>query len=341
MAEHTSIGARMPAPTYIPDDDLLIAARVAMELGQPLLLTGEPGTGKTTFAQYLADVLAPSFFAVGEAAGAPAFALHTFETKSTSVASDLFYRFDSLRRFQAAHNPSMSSDNADYITFEALGRAIIESLPYDAVKDLEPDASLHQGARRSVVLIDEVDKAPRDFPNDLLNEIQRMFFRIPEITAPGSRAIRRVDAAPDMHPIVVLTSNSEKNLPAPFLRRCVFHHIRFPERQSARLGEIIRANLKHPGSVLADSALAFFYDVREHGRMDKLPTSHELMRWIQTLHTPGRFFAGDVDVSRKQLGELPLAKLKATLGVIAKTANDVSEVEALLDERYSPRTAHN
>jgi MoxR-like ATPase len=220
------------AKSYIADSDLNTAAEVAMHLGQPLLLTGEPGTGKTSFAEYLAEVLAPRFFQCGP------LPLHRFETKSTSSAADLFYRFDSLKRLQSTRVEGMSQDNRDYISFQALGLAILESLPWSEVDDLLPDRADHPPVpTRSVVLIDEVDKAPRDFPNDILNEIDRMFFRIPEVppraTAaglPASRSHSRdVHANKTLRPVVILTSNREKNLPDAFLRRCIFHNIRFPD----------------------------------------------------------------------------------------------------------------
>jgi MoxR-like ATPase len=325
---------------YLADHDLVMAAQVAMELGQPLLLTGDPGTGKTAFADHLASRLAPDFFVNGkQAVPNTAFQIYKFETKSTSVATDLFYRFDSMRRFQAAHDPKMSSDNLDYIAFEALGAAILRSLPWSEVSDLIRDQRDHVGPVRSVVLIDEIDKAPRDFPNDLLNEIDRMFFRIPEIVHSKSREVRRVVAAPNYRPVVVLTSNSERNLPAPFLRRCVFHHIRFPDRsQKDRLVAIVKANLVGDFSPLADSAIDFFYDIRDELQLEKLPTSHELIQWVKVLHSR-RWFNEEMNPRELVLADLPLQAVKATFGVIAKTAIDVTQVEGLADvklRRKSP-----
>jgi MoxR-like ATPase len=315
---------------YIADDELVIAAKVAMELGQPLLLTGEPGTGKTTFAGHLAANLAPEFFSNQDSPPpSTTLPLHKFETKSTSVATDVFYRFDSMRRFQAAHDPKMSADNRDYIAFEALGEAILQSLAWNEVSDLVPERIEHLGPRRSVVLIDEIDKAPRDFPNDLLNEIDQLFFRIPELTDPRTQRIRRVVANPALRPVIVVTSNSERNLPAPFLRRCIFHHIQFPDRDhKERLVKILKANLAGEVGKLADSAINFFYDIREELQLEKLPTSHELQQWVRVLHGQ-RWLDADLDPKTLQLADLPPHLLKATFGVIAKTAGDIAQVEQL------------
>ena len=316
---------------YIADQDLIVAAEVALSLGQPLLLTGEPGTGKTAFAKYLAEELAPARLhelSLRHDAHLP-LPLYCFETKSSSSANDLFYRFDSLRRFHANHDAAMSRDNLDYISFEALGKAIIFSRPWDEVSDLIPRREDHPGVGRSVVLIDEIDKAPRDFPNDLLNEIQRMFFRIPELQKPGTRDVREIEASTTFRPIVVITSNSEKNLPSAFLRRCVFHHIRFPERDmTGRLRDIVSANLGQAIGSLANSAIEFFYDVREQLNLDKPPTSAELVQWIAVLQNrpwPGL----NTHPGNATLASMPVESLVATLGVLAKTTDDLRKVQTM------------
>src|SRR5215471_12991577 len=159
---------------YIPHPDLSHAVNVALILGMPLLVTGEPGTGKTQLASVIADALSCP--------------LHKFEVKSTSMARDLFYTFDAVVSFKMRD----ITDQRVFIRYQALGRAILDAFPADAVAHLLPKQGndyIHEGPRRAVVLIDEIDKAPRDFPNDLLNEVERLYFRIPELwnaTSPGA-----------------------------------------------------------------------------------------------------------------------------------------------------------
>jgi MoxR-like ATPase len=318
---------------YIADPALIVAAQVAMELGQPLLLTGEPGTGKSTFADYMAAVLAPEWFAADmPSADRSPLEVRTFSTKSSSSATDLFYRYDSLRRFQAGQpNSGMSNDNRDYLSFEALGRALLETLPADAptVQALLRDLSSHAGPRRSVVLIDEIDKAPRDFPNDILTEIDKWSFEVPEVQT-AERRIARVEAARALLPVVVLTSNSEKNLPAAFLRRCVFHHIGFPDRDTRRdrLVQIVRANIAQATGRLAEQAIDFFYDVRALPDVEKPPATAELVAWIRWLQAQARRKGLPADAP---LGRLEPAMLKASLGVLAKNDRDLLRAQALVD----------
>ena len=285
---------------YISHANLEIAAEVAIQLNQPLLLTGEPGTGKTTYARHLACTL-------GAQMGKGEFPLLRFETKSTSAARDLFYQFDNLRRFHAAHDPAMSRENKDYLSFNALGEAILRSRSGGEVDDLLPD---HRQQRQSVVLVDEIDKAPRDFPNDILNEIERQYFRIPELE------MRTIEADPDFRPVVVLTSNSEKNLPDAFLRRCVFYHIPFPDK--AAMLEIVRANLDGELACTV-AAVYFFYQLRQL-ELDKPPATAELVGWLKALRARGARAAED-------LPEIALV-LKGTLGVLVKTRDDLERVRA-------------
>lgn len=249
---------------YIADAGLVDAVNVALLLGQPLLLTGEPGTGKTQLAYSLAWELG---------LGTPL----KFETKSDSVARDLFYTYDALGRFQARESGSQS-DPLHYITYNALGQAILRANPRERYADLLPPEFEHDEPRRSVVLIDEVDKAPRDFPNDILNEIEGMYFRLREL----GNAV--VSADPDMRPVVVITSNSEKDLPDAFLRRCIYYNIPFPDE---RLNEIVESRLgKYAGasSEFLTEALEIFALLRKPtAGLRKKPATAELLNWLVSL----------------------------------------------------------
>jgi MoxR-like ATPase len=248
---------------YIADLGLVDAANVALLLGQPLLLTGEPGTGKTQLASSLAWELG-----LGEPL--------RFDAKSTSIARDLFYTYDSLGRFQAAQSGTGTTDPRFYLTYNALGLAILLANEPHAVEGCLPPGFPHGGPRRSVVLIDEVDKAPRDFPNDILNELDQFSFRIPELRN------LRVEMNPEVQPVVVITSNSEKSLPDAFLRRCVYYNIPFPGRPeleyivACRLGEYAGGSSRF----LAE-ALDLFLELRRPASgLRKRPATAELLGWL-------------------------------------------------------------
>jgi MoxR-like ATPase len=291
---------------YRPSQGLIDACNVALLLGQPLLLTGEPGTGKTQFAYSVAWELG-----LGEPL--------KFETKSTSDARDLFYTYDALHRFQDAQSGIRSSNALPYLRYNALGQAILHTLAYDDVRQIVPDEFKHPGKMRSVVLIDEIDKAPRDFPNDILNELEQMYFRIPEL---GNV---KVEADPALYPVVLITSNSEKALPDAFLRRCVYYHIPFPER--TRLEEIILSRL---GDTIRDrkavvkDALDLFLLLREQSSgLHKKPATAELLSWLVALQQVGK------DV------ENPLVNqdlLLSTLSILVKTANDQPRAQEITEE---------
>jgi MoxR-like ATPase len=257
--------------TYMPDDGLVDAVNVALLLGQPLLLTGEPGTGKTHLAYHVAWQF-----------GLP---VRKFETKSDHKAQDLFYLYDALRHFhavQVAQAGNKEAPNAtDYLEYTALGKAIILANELEKVKKFLPsDFTEHPGKpQRSVVLIDEIDKAPRDFPNDILNEVELNHFRIPELGID-----KKIGVTDDrFKPILILTSNSEKHLPAAFLRRCVYYNIPFPKREV--LSEIVEKrlgqNAKNSSELLTD-ALDLFFDLRK--QLKEKPATAKLLNWLMTLH---------------------------------------------------------
>lgn len=290
---------------YLPDQGLVDAVNVALLLGQPLLLTGEPGTGKTLLASNVAWQLG---------LGKPL----KFETKSNSIARDLFYSFDSISRFHSAQTGEGSRKNVDYLTFNALGRAIVLTNEQSAVKDVLPPNFVFDGPRRSIVLIDEIDKAPRDFPNDILNELEEMYFRVPEA---GNYQVR---TDPRYRPVLILTSNSEKHLPDPFLRRCVFYHIPFPDDE--RLQQIVASRLgafTNRQQYLSD-ALNFFNKLREaSGGLRKKPATSELLAWLETLES----LAPNVENPLRQKS----AVIPASLGALVKSQEDQNKARTVLN----------
>jgi MoxR-like ATPase len=318
---YTGTGTRAASPRAVPsaryayairpegyraEPGLVDAANVALLLSQPLLLTGEPGSGKTQFAASLAAELG---------LGQP----FRFDTKSTSMARDLFYTVDTLGRFRAAQNNQGIVQAQHFMTYNALGLAILHANQPTAVQSLVPDDFVHPGVGRAVVLIDEIDKAPRDFPNDILAELEEMSFRIPEL---GNV---KVAAADGMRPIVVMTSNSEKHLPDAFLRRVVYYHISFPKRAqltqilAARLGEIAGS-----GSEFVQHAVDLFEELRrDTSGLRKKPATAELIAWITTLKN----LAPESD---DPLQEKPERALQ-TLGVLIKNLDDMSRARGLVE----------
>jgi MoxR-like ATPase len=300
---------------YDPGPDLRSAIDVSLLLGLPLLLTGEPGCGKTSVAHWLAWSLD---------LGDPL----VFNVKSSSLGRDLLYEFDELARFRDS-NAGVKQDSLNYLRFNALGLAILfsadpqqpsgyEQLTYAQLAEAHMQRIGQQGPvtarfKRHVVLIDELDKAPRDTPNDLLVEIDEMAFRIRELDAV-------IAGEPKLRPVVVITSNSEKSLPEPFLRRCVFHHIKSPDDRRRR--EIIERR-KHPFArrgPLYDEAMQFFERLRV---LSRAPGTAELLAWLTALeHVVQQQQAG---------GQRPLSSLKGmlkpSLGALAKTNDDLELAE--------------
>jgi MoxR-like ATPase len=284
---------------YIASEGLRNAVNVALALGQPLLITGEPGTGKTRLADSIAWEL-----------GLPKL---PFYTKTTSTAVDLFYRYDSLRRFQDAQMPEKKHlDIDDYITYEALGLAILLTYPPQEVNRYLPEDLRDKGPRRSLVLIDEIDKAPRDLPNDVLNEIEDMQFTVKE-TGVSFKAEKQ------FRPVLVLTSNSEKNLPDPFLRRCVFYHIPFPMRE--QLKEIIEKRFGKdsdfaPGFI--DAAVDKFLEIRELA-LKKPPATAELLDWLRILKS--------MNLDAKNLKTGQAESFAISFSLLAKDNEDLAKLK--------------
>lgn len=278
--------SRLEDPSsYAVSKDLADAVNVALILGRPLLLTGEPGVGKTQLAYKVAYELR--------------LPLHKFEAKSTSQAKDLFYTYDAISAFRLANEASargidsVQFDTRNFIEYHALGRAILEAYPLDAIAHLYAPHFLHHiGPRRAVVLIDEADKAPRDFLNDLLNEVDRLYFRVPELqraATPGADE-SSLGVPPPFRPIVVITSNSERALPDAFLRRCVFFEIPFPTQNE--IEEIVLARLPGIGTqkLLLRQSLDFFFSIRNASGglyLRKPPSTAELLDWLAVLMVRG------------------------------------------------------
>lgn len=300
---------REKARDYLPSNELIDAANVALLLNQPLLLTGEPGTGKTLFGYYVSWKLRrdPPLL---------------FETKSTSAARDLFYTYDTLGRFHTAQVQKEQKDEQgntlpmkparEFVTYNALGIAILRANAKEAVKEWLPENSdvFEFGEKlQSVVVIDEVDKAPRDFPNDILNEIEHLYFKIPELGVTGSK---KIEAPADMRPLLVMTSNSEKHLPDAFLRRCVYHNISFPD--TITLERIVLARMGKFRGVekwLKD-ALTLFSEVRKlDARLDKKPATAELLSWLKALHQMLEIKGSPAPVREQK--QIVLSTFKATL----------------------------
>src|ERR1700761_1151729 len=225
---------------YVATDDLKIAVNASMVLERPLLIKGEPGTGKTVLAEEVAKAL-----------GAP---LLTWHIKSTTKAQQGLYEYDAVSRLRDSQlGDARVSDISNYIKRGKLWEAFTHD-------------------QRPVLLIDEIDKADIEFPNDLLLELDRMEFLVYETGEPIRAQLR---------PIVVITSNNEKELPDAFLRRCFFHYIRFPDADTMRA--IVEAHYPGIKPRLIEEALRQFFAVRETPGLKKKPTTSELLDWLKLL----------------------------------------------------------
>jgi MoxR-like ATPase len=225
---------------YVATPDLKIAVNAAITLQRPLLIKGEPGTGKTVLA-----------IEVAKALGAPLIEWHI---KSTTKAHQGLYEYDAVMRLRDSQlGDPRSTDIANYIKKGKLWEAFTSDV-------------------RPVLLIDEVDKADIEFPNDLLQEIDRMEFYVYELQQ-TIQAIHR--------PIVIITSNNEKELPDAFLRRCLFHYIRFPDKTTMQ--EIVNVHFPNIREELLNNALQLFYGLREVTGLKKKPSTSELLDWLSLL----------------------------------------------------------
>ena len=227
-------------PTYVATEDLKVAVNAAVKLRRPLLVKGEPGTGKTVLAQEIA-----------EAIGAPLIEWHI---KSTTRAVQGLYEYDAVARLRDGQlGDERVHDIGNYIKRGKLWDAFTSpQLP--------------------VLLIDEIDKADIEFPNDLLQELDRMEFHVYET----GETVKAVD-----RPVVVITSNNEKELPDAFLRRCFFHYIAFPDRST--MERIVDVHFPKIQKLLVSRALDIFYDVREVPGLKKKPSTSELLDWLKLL----------------------------------------------------------
>jgi MoxR-like ATPase len=226
--------------SYVATEDLMIAVNAAIALERPLLIKGEPGTGKTILAHEIAKSL-----------DAPLIEWHV---KSTTKAQHGLYEYDAVKRLRDSQlGDERVHDIANYIVRGKLWESFVSD-------------------KRPVLLIDEIDKADIEFPNDLLLEIDRMEFYVYETQ-------QQVKA--EQRPIVIITSNNEKELPDAFLRRCFFHYISFPDHET--MDEIVRVHFPDIQQMLIREAFKVFFDIREVPGLKKRPSTSELLDWLKLL----------------------------------------------------------
>ncbi|GAA6149065.1 MoxR family ATPase [Pseudooceanicola nitratireducens] len=264
--------------SYVATDDLTVAVNAAVTLERPLLVKGEPGTGKTELARQVADGLGLKMI--------------EWNIKSTTKAQQGLYEYDAVSRLRDSQlGEEKVHDVKNYIRKGKLWQAF-------------------EADEKVVLLIDEVDKADIEFPNDLLQELDKMEFHVYETGETITAKVR---------PIVIITSNNEKELPDAFLRRCFFHYIRFPDMDTMR--KIVEVH--HPGikGELLTMALTQFFEVRETGGLKKKPSTSEVLDWLKLL------LAEDLDpADLKRDGANALPKLH---GALLKNEQDVHLFERL------------
>lgn len=256
---------------YIASDELIRSVNIAAALKKPLLLKGEPGTGKTMLAEAIAKSLGME--------------LLIWNIKSTTRAQDGLYVYDTVQRlYDSQFGTEGVNDIGKYIRLGKLGEAF-------------------KREKQTVLLIDEIDKADLEFPNDLLWELDKMEFYIPETGETVKATVR---------PIVIITSNAEKELPDAFLRRCIFHYIAFPD--ASMMERIIKAHYPDLEQKLIDGVLEAFYKIRDIRGLQKKPSTSEVLDWIQAL----------------SIGGIPVKKLEREIpfaGVLLKKTEDLKQVE--------------
>ena len=265
---------------YIATEDLMMAVNAAITLARPLLIKGEPGTGKTQLAQEIARSL-----------GTP---LYEWHVKSTSKAQQGLYEYDAVSRLRDSQ----------------LGEARVHDIRNYIVKGRLWEA--FESEVRPVLLIDEIDKADIEFPNDLLRELDRMEFFVYE-TRELVKARHR--------PIILITSNNEKELPDAFLRRCFFHYIRFPD--AATMRSIVEVHFPGLKKELLAEALTVFFEVRETPGLKKKPSTSELLDWIKLL------LAEDIDPAVLRGGDAKKT-IPVLHGALLKNEQDVHLFEQLV-----------
>ncbi|WP_269476897.1 AAA family ATPase [Hominibacterium faecale] len=264
---------------YVVTPELMNAVNVSIALEKPLLIKGEPGTGKTMLAEAIADALGMNLIIWG--------------IKSTTKAQEGLYVYDTVQRlYDSQFGEGDVSDIKQYIKLGKLGEAFTSD-------------------QQVVLLIDEIDKADLEFPNDLLWELDKMEFYINE-TKETIRTKTR--------PIVIITSNAEKELPDAFLRRCFFHYIEFPD--TGKMEEIIRVHYGDIDRKLCQKALEAFYEIRGMKELQKKPSTSELLDWLQALMISG------VNVNKLK-DEIPF------VGVLLKKNQDIDIMHEIKEKGYS------